>query len=83
MTYPANTVKMRIKVRHLMEEARINRSEANKLSGPEKHSLNHHRKTDIRNEARATQLVYALQRGVPYRSIEAKVKDSYKFEYFE
>ena len=47
-----------------------------------KHSLNHHRQWTIRNEARATQLVYALQRGVPYAVVEPKVTDKGKFDFY-
>lgn len=66
-----NTVKLKVKVKHLAAEARIIRREANKLSGLDKHSLNQHRTTTVRREARATQLVYGYLRGTPYRSMEA------------
>lgn len=58
-----NTRKLRIKAKHLAEEARIIRREAQNVSGLEKYALNHHRTWDVRNEARATQLAYQFLRG--------------------
>ncbi|RLA51606.1 MAG: hypothetical protein DRR42_09815 [Gammaproteobacteria bacterium] len=53
-----NTRKLRIKAKHLAEEARIIRREARNVHGLERYDLNHHRTTTVRNEARATQLAY-------------------------
>ena len=38
-------------------------------------SLSNHRKVDVRNEARATQLARAYLAGRPYKSVEHKVHD--------
>lgn len=66
-----NTRKLRIKAKHLAEEARIIRREAQQVSGLERHALNEHRKWTVRNEARATQLAYQFLRGRrEYREIE-------------
>lgn len=77
-----NTIKLKIKSKYLADEARINRKEANKLSGRDKHSLNHHRKTKLRDEARATHLAYGYLRGIPYAAMEQKVNDVYYFLYY-
>ena len=58
-----NTRKLRIKAKHLAEEARIIRREAQKTSGMDKWDLNHHRTATVRNEARATQLAYQFLLG--------------------
>lgn len=39
-------------------------------------SLNHHRKDVVGKEARVSQLAYAFLRGVPYKSVEPKCKES-------
>lgn len=74
-----NTRKLRIKAKHLAEEARIIRREARLVRGLERHELNHHRTTVVRNEARATQLAYQFLLGKrAYREIE-RTCDSHKF----
>jgi hypothetical protein len=71
-----NTRKLRIKALHLAAEARIIRREASKTSGMSKWSLNHHRTTVVRNEARATQLAYQFLLGKrTYREIEGMRTD--------
>jgi hypothetical protein len=71
-----NTRKLRIKAKHLAEEARIIRREAQRVHGMDRWQLNHHRQTTVRDEARATQLAYQFLRGKhPYHALEATVND--------
>jgi hypothetical protein len=73
-----NTRKLRIKAKHLAEEARIIRREARLVHGLERYSLNHHRTTTVRNEARATQLAYQFLRGKrAYAEIEGPRTNTY------
>jgi hypothetical protein len=62
--------KIKINVKSLAAESVINRKEATKLSGLDRHDLNEHRKTSIRTESRVAQWVYAYARGVPKKVIE-------------
>ena len=74
-----NTRKLRIKAKHLAEEARIIRKEASETHGMDKWSLNHHRTTTVRNEARATQLAYQFLLGKrKYAEIEGPRTDIMK-----
>lgn len=57
------SIKLKIKVKHLAEEARIIRKEERKAFGMEKWTLQHHRKTTVRDAARQTQIAYAIVRG--------------------
>lgn len=57
------SIELKIKVKHLAEEARIIRKEENKLYGIDKYYLQQHRKTTVRDAARRTQLAYAIIRG--------------------
>lgn len=68
------TIHLRIKIKHLAEEARINRAEAKRARGMVKWDLNHHRKTVIRLHSRHNLLAYGLVRGVPYEVIELKCR---------
>jgi hypothetical protein len=73
-----NTRKLRIKAKHLAEEARIIRREARLVHGLDRYNLNHHRTWDVRNEARATQLAYQFLRGKrAYAEIEGPGTDTY------
>lgn len=63
--------KLKINVKSLAEEARINRKEAAKLCGLDKHALDVHRTGPLREEARIAQWVYACARGVPRSVIES------------
>lgn len=70
-----NLVKLKIKVKHLALEPAIIRHEERKVSGMDKWDLQHHRKWDVRNEARATQLAIAFLKGKPYKQVEPKLRD--------
>lgn len=54
---------LKVKIKHLAEEARIIRKEEKKHYGAIKWNIQHHRKTIVRNAARQTQLAYAYLRG--------------------
>ena len=102
------SVELKVKSKHLSEEARIIRFEERKQLKQYRwaeakhhatgnndmyprwhdkafnayHSLNHHRKWDVRNENRATFLARAYIAGVPYTSVEQKRKPE-KESYFQ
>lgn len=61
---------LKIKIKHLAEEARIIRDEEKKHAGDMRNSLTEHRKQVVRREARATQLAYAFLRGKKYSDLE-------------
>lgn len=69
-----NLHKLKIKIKHLALEPAIIRKEAKKLSKagrhPDAYLLNHHLRTVVRPEARATQLVYAFLRQKKYSEVE-------------
>lgn len=84
------SIELKVKSKHLGEEARIIRFEENKLkktikwkhsrqeAAPEVYkleSLRNHRRWDVRNENRATFLARAYLAGVPYSSVEQTRKD--------
>jgi hypothetical protein len=79
---PLNRAKLKIKAKHLAEEARIIRKEEKKHHGMCKWELQNHRKWDVRNEARATQLAIALLSGIPYENIEKNCKDIGKRDWY-
>lgn len=54
---------LKIKIKNLAEEARIIRSEERKVRGRDRWELQHHRKTVVRDEARRSQIAYAIIRG--------------------
>ena len=62
------SIELKIKVKHLAEEARIIRAEEQKLHGMEKWKLQHHRKTTVRDAARRTQVAYQMLRGRDWKS---------------
>jgi hypothetical protein len=66
---------LKIKTKHLAAEARIIRQEEVKWKGNDKLYFKNHRKTTVRNEARATQLAIAFMRGVPYKVMERKCEN--------
>jgi hypothetical protein len=68
-------VKLKIKAKNLAEESRIIRKEEKKLSGWQKRKIQDHRRWDVRNEARATQLAIAFIKGKTFRSVELKTRD--------
>ena len=78
-----NLIKLKIKAKSLAEEAKIIRKEERKLLDIPKNSeyaiseteLTFHRKWDVRNEARATQLAIAYLKGKKYKDVERKIHD--------
>lgn len=61
---------LKVKVKSLAAEARIIRQEERRSKGPLRESLAEHRRGVVRNEARHSQIAYALLRGKPYDEIE-------------
>lgn len=70
----AAKAKLKIKVKHLAEEARIIRREAQNHRGALRHDLKQHKVLVVRPEARATQLVYAFLKGRTYEQVEGLAK---------
>ena len=72
-------LKLKINVCSLMAESKLIRKEVERIKAdspqkgndPKCQELIHHRRCDLRNESRATQLVYAFVRNVPYFRLEA------------
>ena len=95
------SIELKIKSKHLSEEARIIRFEENKIKRHSRHvrnrqgyvtadevlntyhSLNHHRRWDVRNENRATFIARAYLAGIPYNQVEQKRKpeNEYTFQW--
>lgn len=82
---------LRVRIKELAQEAKFIRHEENKLKpqyrmtefkdfDPDKWGefmkLQEHRRTDVRNAARAAQLAYAFLRGKPYKLMEPKTYSS-------
>ncbi|NIT57448.1 MAG: hypothetical protein GWN00_14810 [Aliifodinibius sp.] len=61
---------LKVKVKHLAEEARIIRFEEGKTNGVTRDWLHNHRLYVVRPEARATQIAYAFAKGTPLRAVE-------------
>jgi hypothetical protein len=74
-------IKLKIKAKHLAAEPAIIRHEERKLKGLEKKDLQDHRKWDVRNEARATQLAIAFLKGKDYKRIEPKLRDPFDWRH--
>jgi hypothetical protein len=77
-------VELKIKSKHLSEEAKIIRFEEEKLRHKNRDkffSLREHRKLDVRNENRATFLARAFLAGKAYKTVERKVHDLPKLYY--
>jgi hypothetical protein len=91
------SIELKIKSKHLSEEARIIRFEEHKIKNQVRwerkrqissdkmktwHSINQHRRNEVRNENRATFLARAYLKGTPYSTIEGKrsVNKEYKFQ---
>ena len=66
------STELKIKIKSLAAETKIIKHEESKLHGEARQSLQHHRKTVVRHEARHSLLAYGYMRGRPYRSIEMK-----------
>jgi hypothetical protein len=88
-------IELKIKAKHLALEPSIIRNEERKLKKQIKYaqgadyqlinkldSLSHHRRWDVRNEARATQLARAYLDGKSYSSVEKKRRDESVFNYY-
>ena len=69
------SIELKIKVKHLAEEARIIRREERKVRGMERWKLQHHRKTVVRDAARRSLIAYLICRGRPHEQ-HWKVKQS-------
>lgn len=77
------TIHLRIKVKSLVEEARIIRHEAKKEKGMVKWGLNQHRKTVVRDHARHNLLAYGILVGVPYGRMEHRCREKPNFSRVE
>lgn len=73
---------LRVKVKTLAEEANIIRKEEARTWGSFKDSLINHRRWDVRNEARATQLAVRYLSNGTYQGVEKDVKEGHKFEIY-
>ena len=70
--------KLKVNIKSLASEARHIRKESSRVkrdselkgNDPEFAALDGHRRWNVRNEARAAQLLYAYLRGVPYSRVE-------------
>lgn len=78
-----NLIKLKIKAKHLATEPAIIRHEERKLKGLDKKCLQDHRKWDVRNEARATQLAIAFLKGKDYKKIEPKLRDPFDWRHIQ
>lgn len=92
------SVELKIKSKHLGVEAQIIRREETKLKRQIEwaktnsqdweellskwHSLNSHRRSDVRNENRATFLARAYIEGKAYKTIEPKTKPEREYEFY-
>src|SRR5574337_277922 len=74
---------LRIKLKSLMEEAKIIRKEERKLWGNLRDELWYHRTQELRNEARATHLAYGFIRGMDRDKIEPTRKQPISGSYDE
>lgn len=65
-------VYLKVKIKSLAAEAHIIRREERRTRGDLRYALQQHRKTDVRQEARAAILAYGFLRGRDFRAMEAK-----------
>lgn len=75
-----NLIKLKIKAKHLAAEPAIIRHEESKLSGIDKRILSEHRRNEVRNEARATQLAIAYLKGKETPELKWKDVHDYKHQ---
>lgn len=61
---------LKVKVKHLAEEARIIRKEEQKNYGDTRDWLYLHRINGVRPECRATHIAYAFAKGTPLKAVE-------------
>lgn len=66
---------LRVNVKSLAAEAKLNRQEMRRAGPVYRSVLANHRKTKLREEARYAQLALAWVRDVPYRTVEQKTKN--------
>lgn len=59
---------LKVKIKNLADEARTIRREEQKVHGMEKWTLQHHRKTVVRSEARRSLIAYQIIRGRDWQS---------------
>lgn len=92
------SIELKIKSKHLSEEAKIIRNEEQKLKKQARwmrehqkddravmkafRSLHEHRRWDVRNENRATFLARAYLEGKTYSQVERKCNDPLKRDYY-
>lgn len=78
------SIELKIKSKHLAEEARIIRFEERRLKAQRRtellNKIRNHRVHEVRNENRATFLARAYLRGQSYCALEAKILDQTKFD---
>ena len=74
---------LKVNIKSLAAEALINRAEARKSSGMERHYLNAHRTGDLRREARAALICYAYLRGKSYRAMEKEGSSTPDWKYIK
>lgn len=88
-------IELKIKAKHLALEPNIIKHEERKLKGQIKYtkgtdvsliwklnSLTNHRKWNVRNESRATELARAYLAGKPYSHVEKKRKNDVMFQLY-
>lgn len=63
-------VMLKVKIKSLMEEARIIRKEENRFTGTLHNELHLHRVLDLRRAARHAALAYAIVRGIDLERVE-------------
>ena len=68
-----STVFLQVTIKALAEEAKIIRKEERKSFGTLRDSLHNHRVVEVRQEARATLLVYGYLRGRSVERVEGRV----------
>jgi hypothetical protein len=61
---------LKVKVKHLAEEAKIIRKEEQRSHGDTRDWLYLHRILTVRPECRATHIAYAFTKGIPLRKVE-------------
>jgi len=66
---------LRVRIKELASEAKHIRHEERQVSGFVKWELQHHRRTVVRPAARYYLLAYGYGRGVPYKRMEATVRE--------
>lgn len=79
------SVELKIKSKHLAEEAKIIRFEERKLRAKNRSKfidIQSHRRWNVRNENRATFLARAFLEGRPYKTVEQFIHSPEKLSYY-